>query len=186
MKKKILIFAFPGTGKTFTTQIFKNTCDFESLYYIFEYNKDVLHWHIDKHKGRDDIRVKSPDFPQNYIEALKEELEKKRIVITPFMVNNLAALEEADFDSETRIIVVTHDENDYETLAKRFSERGNAKDFIDLCREWLPKINERAKEIPDIEVVTLSGNKFLMDALNDLDVPLIPGVGVDNYYKKNN
>ena len=171
MQQKILVFAFPGTGKTFTTQKFKNTCDFESLYYIFDYNKDVLHWHIDKHKGRDDIRTKSPNFPQNYIDALKEELEKGHIVITPFMVNNLIALEAADFDSETRIIVVTHDENDYETVANRFRERGNAEDFVELCREWLPKINERVKEIQNIELITLTGNKFLIDALVNLEVP---------------
>jgi len=186
MDQKILVFAFPGTGKTFATQNFENTCDFESLYYIFDYNKDVLHWHIDKHKGRDDIRVKSPDFPQNYINAIKKELEKGRIVITPFMINNLIALEEADFDSETRIIVVTHDENDYETIATRFRNRGNAEDFVELCREWLPQINKRVKELQNIEVVVLSDEKFLTEALVDLGIPLIQGVGVDNYDKKNN
>ena len=186
IKQKVIVFAFPGTGKTYATQNFENTCDFESLYYIFDYNEDVLHWHIDKHKGRDDIRVKSPNFPQNYIEALKKELEKGRIVITPFMINNLIALEEAEFDNEARIIVVTHDEKDYETIATRFRNRGNAEDFVELCREWLPKINARVKTMPNIELIVLSGEKFLTDALIDLDISLISGVGVDNYDKKNN
>lgn len=185
-KEKIIVFAFPGTGKTYTAQNFINTCDFESLYYIFDYNKDVLHWHIDQHKGRDDLRVKSPNFPGNYITALKDELEKGRIVITPFMINNLIALEEANFDSDTRVIIVTHDENDYESLAKRFRARGNAEDFVELCRKWLPIINKRVQELPNIEYIVLSGENYLTEALIKCGIKLIPGEGVDNYIKKNN
>jgi hypothetical protein len=186
MEQKVLIFAFPSTGKTFTSQNFKNTCDFELLYYIFKYNKDVLHLPIDQHKGRSDIRERRSDFPQNYIKALKEELEKDRIVITPFMMQSLLVLEETDFDNETRIIVVTHDEDDFQTLEKRLRSRGNSDEFVELCRERLPELNKRVKELPNIEIIVLSGEKFLTEALIDLGIPLIPGAGVDNYDKKNN
>jgi hypothetical protein len=184
--KKILVFAFPGTGKTSVTKKYKNVCDFESLYYIFDYNEEVLHWGIEKHKGRDDIRVKSPSFPQNYVDALENELEKGRVVVTPFMINNLIALEQSKFDSNTRVIVVTHDFNDYETIAKRYKMRGNDDSFVELCREWLPKINERVKKLPNVEIVTLTGEKFLEDALFELNIELIEGEGVDNFDKKNN
>jgi|GEM_PF-1215610 len=179
-KEKILVMTIAGAGKTHLAQNYSNVVDFESLYHIWDYDEEVKHWPIEKHKGIPN-RKPNPDFPWNYIEDIKNELEKGRIVVTPLMPNNFYALcvvGDGKLGENVRVILAMPHEDDFETLAKRFRDRGNPESFIELVRANFRRVHELCKNYKSGEYLIIPPSKHLSDSLISHGIKLVPGVGL--------
>lgn len=179
-KEKILILSIAGAGKTYLAEHYKNVVDFESLYHLWEYDDDIKDLPIDMHKGNPK-RKPNPDFPYNYIVDIKNELNKGKIVVTPGMPNNFYALcvvGDGLLGDDVRIILALPHPDDFETLAKRFRERGNPETFVDLVRDNFLKCHELYKNYKNGEYLVIPPKKYLADALIEYGINLEPGVGV--------
>jgi len=180
MKEKILILSIAGAGKTYLAEHYKNVVDFESLYHLWDYDEDIKHLSIDQHKGNPK-RTPNPDYPWNYIEDVKHELEKGRIVVTPGMPNNFYALcvvGDGKLGENVRTILALPHENDFEALAQRFRNRGNPESFIELVRENFYKAHELYKNYKNGEYLIIPPGQYLSDALIAHGINLEPGVGI--------
>lgn len=82
-KQKILVLAYPGSGKTFLADNYENASDFEFQHYRYDYG-EYKHLPLEQLKGRTEIRTNNTDWPKNFFDALDEELQKGRIVLVPF------------------------------------------------------------------------------------------------------
>lgn len=79
MNKVTIIAGFAGIGKTTLANKYKNVIDLESSYYKWD-NTGITNISIEKSKGMKN-RIKNPNWPQNYYDAIKEASKKYDIVL---------------------------------------------------------------------------------------------------------
>ncbi|MBI2414673.1 hypothetical protein HYV31_02430 [candidate division WWE3 bacterium] len=179
MKHKILVLAYPGSGKTYLADHYKNISDFEFQHYRYDYG-ELKHLPLEQLKGRTEIRTNNPDWPHNFFKALDGELKKGRIVLVPFATSLLKILNHLETSSGTRIIFAIQNKDFFEQLAENFRNRGNSDEFIERRRNDFQKCHEIIAN-SKFEKVYISNNEFLEDALSRIGVKFEEGQGLKNY-----
>lgn len=179
MEQKILVLAYPGSGKTYLADHYKNVSDFEFQHYRYDYG-EYKHLPLEQLKGRTEIRTNNPDWPNNFFKALDNELQKGRIVLVPFATSLLEVLDYLEASSGVRIIFAIQNKNSFEELAESFRNRGNSEEFIERRRNDFQKCHELISE-SRFEKAYIETNEFLEDSLSKLGVEFQEGKGVKNY-----
>ncbi|MBI2356882.1 hypothetical protein HYV12_02425 [Candidatus Dojkabacteria bacterium] len=179
MEQKILVLAYPGSGKTYLAENYKNVSDFEFQHFRYDYG-EYKHLPLEKLKGRIEIRTNNPDWPNNFFKALDDELKKDRVVVVPFATSLLEILDFLKKSSGVRIIFAIQDKESLEDLLQSFKNRGNSEEFIERRRNDFQKCYEIIAQ-SKFEKVYLNKDEFLSDALVRVGVELEKGVGVKNY-----
>lgn len=179
MEKKILVLAYPGSGKTYIADHFKNTSDFEFQHYRYDYG-EYKHLPLEQLKGRTDIRTNNPDWPKNFFSALDRELQTGRIVLIPFATSLLDILDYLEKSRKIRIIFAIQNENSFEKLADSFRKRGNSEEFIERRRGDFEKCHQIIAS-SRFEKVYINDDDFLSDVLLKISVNLEKGLGIKNY-----
>lgn len=127
MRTKI-ISAFPGTGKTFYHNKYKET--------TLDSDSSNFSWVINE----DGNKVRNPDFPKNYIKHIKENIGKYEFIF----VSSHKEVREALLDECIFFYLVYPDENRKEEFIKRYINRGNDDNFIKLVLNnwdnWMKEI----------------------------------------------
>jgi len=178
----ILVLAYPGIGKTYVADHYQNVIDFEHQHYIHIYDEDIRHQPLEQIKGQTSKRRPNPEWPNNYIGAIKEELKKGRMVITPFIPATYEVLTKKDLNQDVRIILAVFDKNNFEDLAKRYRIRNNTEEFIERRRLDFPNTIKLFEDAENVEKVIVESGKYLADALIDYKIELKPGKGLKNYH----
>ena len=179
MEQKILVLAYPGSGKTFLADNYENVSDFEFQHYRYDYGSHK-HLPLEQLKGRTEIRTNNTEWPQNFFNALDEELQKGRIVLVPFATSLLEVLDYLEKSSGVRIIFAIQDKDSFEQLAESFRSRGNSEEFIERRRNDFQKCHDIISN-SRFEKTYIGKNEFLSDALSRNDVEFKKGKGVKNY-----
>ncbi|MCC7304027.1 hypothetical protein IT418_01260 [bacterium] len=179
-KLKTLVLAYPGSGKSYLADHYKNTSDFEFQHYRYDYGeyKDLP---LEQLKGRTEIRKDNPDWPQNFLYALAREIEKTDIVLVPFSRSLLSKLDEFITSKRIKVILAIQDKGTLNELVETFSKRGIDSEFIERRKKDFLKCHE-AITTSKFEKVYISSNEFLSGALSKIGVTLEKGVGVKNYF----
>ena len=179
--EKILVLVYPGIGKTYTAENYENVIDFEQQHYIYIYDEDIRHLPLEQIKGWASKRKPNPEWPQNYIGGIREQLEQGRIVITTFIPATYKALcEDAQYQN-VRIILVVFNKDNFEELAQRFRERNNTEEFIERRRADFPIVVKIFEDAPNVEKVVVESGEYLADALINYGIELQQGKGMKNY-----
>ncbi len=179
MKNKILVLAYPGSGKTYLAEHYKNVSDFEFQHYRYDYG-EYKHLPLEQLKGRTEIRTNNLDWPHNFFEALDMELKKGRIVLIPFATSLLEILDYLEISSGIRIIFAIQNKDSFEKLADSFRSRGNSEEFIERRRNDFHKCQELIAN-SRFEKVYINNNEFLSDALSKIGIEFKDGQGIKNY-----
>ncbi len=179
MEQKILVLAYPGSGKTYLADNYENISDLEFQHFRYNYGKHK-HLPLEQLKGRTDIRTNNEEWPNNFFTALSEELQKGRIVLVPFATSLLEILKYLEESSNVRIIFAIQDKKNFEQLAESFRNRGNSEEFIERRRNDFQKCHTIISD-SKFEKVYISENEFLSDALSKIGIKLKKGQGVKNY-----
>lgn len=179
MDEKILVLAYPGSGKTYLAENYENISDFEFQHFRYDYGK-YKHLPLEQLKGRTEIRTKNKERPNNFFLALEEELKKGRIVLVSFVTSLLEILDCLEQSSKTRIIFAIQDKNTFEQLAQKFRNRGNSEVFIERRRNDFQKCHAIICD-SKFEKIYIDENEFLSDALLKHNIELKKGKGVKNY-----
>lgn len=180
MKQKILVLAYPGSGKTYLADHYKNISDFEFQHYRYDYGEHK-HLPLEQLKGRTEIRTNNLDWPQNFFKALDSELENGRIVLVPFATSLLEILDYLETSRETRIIFAIQNKDSFDKLAENFKNRGNSEEFIERRRNDFYKCHDLIASAR-FEKVYINSNEFLSDALSKIGIEFEEGQGVKNYF----
>lgn len=177
--EKILILAYPGSGKTYLADNYRNISDFEFQHYRYDYGeyKDLP---LEQLKGRTEIRTNNPEWPNNFFTALDDELKKGLIVLVPFATSLLEILDYLEKNHDIRIIFAIQSENLFEQLAESFRTRGNSEEFIERRRNDFQKCHELIYN-SRFEKVYIGENEFLYDALTKIGIKFEKGKGCKNY-----
>jgi len=179
MKEKILVLAYPGSGKTYLANNYKNVCDYEFQHYKYDYG-EYKHLPLEQLKGRKEIRTNKTDWPNNFFRALDIELQKGRIVLVAFVTSTFEVLEYLEYFNDVRIVFAIQDIDSFETIAENFRKRGNSKEFIETRKNDFQKCHEVFKNVK-FEKVNIKNDEFLSDALIKIGIKLQKGKGIKNY-----
>lgn len=179
MEQKILVLAYPGSGKTYLADHYKNVSDFEFQHYRYDYG-EFKHLPLEQLKGRTDIRTIKPDWPNNFFKALDIELQKGRIVLVPFATSLLEVLDYLETSKGVRIIFAIQAKESLENVLQNFRNRGNSEEFIERRRDDFEKCHEVIAN-SKFEKVYIMENEFLSDALSRVGIEFDKGVGIRNY-----
>lgn len=179
MNEKVLVLAYPGSGKTYLADNFSNVSDFEFQHYRYDYG-EYKHLPLEQLKGRTEIRTNNPDWPQNFFLALDQELNNGRIVLVPFATSLLEILTYLEETQGVRIIFVIQRADSFEQLAESFRRRGNSEEFIERRRNDFQKCHDIISQ-SSFEKSYIAPNEFLSDALERLGISFVVGRGVKNY-----
>lgn len=135
--KTMVIAAFPGTGKSYTTQQEANK--FEG---ILDSDSSQFSWLKDKEGKNTDVR--NPDFPANYIKHIKENLGKVEVIFVSSHKEVREALEKEGIDYFL-VYPNIFQKKDY---IERYKKRGNNNKFINLLSaNWELWIEECDAEV---------------------------------------
>ena len=156
MKKPIIICGFPGVGKSHVANNRINILDAES---------SAFHWRFDPEhpeKGSE----KNPDFPGNYIDYIKENMERYELDV--ILVATHTVVREALKKEGIDYIIVAPNRYDQNEYMKRYLQRGNDIEFIkSLHKNWGAWMSELEIESfkQGVPMITLEEKGYLSDIL---------------------
>ena len=179
MEQKILVLAYPGSGKTYLADHYKNVSDFEFQHYRYDYG-EYKHLPLEQLKGRTEIRTNNPDWPKNFFKALDNELKNGRVVLVPFATSLLEILNYLEISSKVRIIFAIQNKGSIEKLAESFRHRGNSDEFVERRKNDFQKCHEIIAS-SKFEKVYINDNEFLSDVLSRIGIKFEKGEGIKNY-----
>lgn len=138
MKTKI-IFAFPGTGKSFYHKNHPDTTlDSDSSQFSW--------WYDDKgNKVLDENgnQIRNPYFPSNYIKHIKSNIGKYEYIF----VSSHKKVREALVDNCLLFYLIYPDYNDKELYIERYKQRGSPESFIELINnkweDWIYELEDQ-------------------------------------------
>lgn len=168
MSEGIIISGFGGVGKTMLAKKYSNVIDLESSPYKYVYKRIPS----DKYeilKGQEN-RILNKNYPQNYIEAIKEACKKYDIVCVRYNGD-----EKVDFYDTFGLnyIVCCPTKRAYKDYGKRFKDRGNSNEWIKKNKRLFKNSYKRCKKFKG-EKIFLDKDETLESALLSRGYKLIP------------
>ena len=147
MMKATIISAFPGTGKTY---LFDN----DPLLNILDSDSSSYSWIIQNGEKK-----RNPDFPANYIQHIKEEMDKVDLIL----VSSHLDVREALVKEGIKFILAYPKIELKDEYVKRFIDRGSPESFCDLVVEnWEKWITELQNQTSCTHRV-LNSEEYLTD-----------------------
>lgn len=154
MKNTKIISAFPACGKTYVFENFKDKV-------ILDSDSSKFSWVI-----VGDEKVRNPDFPQNYINHIKENIGKADYILVSTHENVRRALEDAGIDF---YLVYPARQLKEEWIGRCFL-RGSSEQFCQLIADnwdtWIDQLNEDSKKHKSLQ---LRSGEHLSDVIRFLD-----------------
>ena len=178
MSEKILVLAYPGTGKTYIAENYSDVSDLEFQHYRYDYGK-YSNLPLEQLKGRTDIRKPRPEWPNNFFKFLEEELEKQQCVLVPFATSLLPILDYLA-NKNIRIIFAIPNKTCFEYLENLYKLRGNSLEFIERRKNDFLKAHEIISS-NKYEKIYLNKGEYLLDGLNKIGINFKKGKGFKNY-----
>jgi hypothetical protein len=154
MRTKI-ISAFPGTGKSYYYGKYPNTT----------LDSDSSNFSWVKDENANNTKERNPEFPQNYINHIKENIGKYKYIF----VSSHKEVRDALLDNCLFFYLVYPSENRKDEFLERYRSRGNDEKFIKLISDnwekWVREIYWINNGCEKIEMVLDN----LEDELNHLE-----------------
>lgn len=144
-----IISAFPGTGKTFYHSKHPET--------TLDSDSSNFSWILDENGSKTNVR--NPDFPNNYIQHVKENIGKYEFIF----VSSHKEVRDALIKNNIFFYLVYPSINRKNEFIQRYKDRGNTESFIKLVDDkWVEWIS-------DIEWEDCNGCHKLNLVLNNLE-----------------
>ena len=179
MDKKILVLAYPGTGKTYIADNYADVSDIEFQHYRYDYGK-YKNLPLEQLKGRVDIRKSNPKWPNNFYEFLEDELEKRKCVFVPMATSIFPILDYLANEKNVRIIFAIQSKDSLNSMIEKFKQRGNSEEFIERRKEDFVKFHKLINEF-NYEKFYIKKGEYLIDVLNKNGFNFDAGKGFKNY-----
>jgi hypothetical protein len=152
-KKAMVICGFPGVGKTSVANNRENILDAESSVFSWIWNPENLE------KGRE----RNPEFPNNYIRYIKENMDRYDVILVASHQKVRDAMKMAGIQY---LIVAPMDHLKNEYLI-RYLRRGSDIDFIELLNDkWYDFMRDIMND--DAPTIRLKPGENLSDILGEI------------------
>lgn len=156
---------FAGLGKTTVGEKHSNICDLQSSPYRYDYSQ-ISKNDYEKMKCNSQS-IKNPEWPNNYLKAILEAINKYDLVLVPsnLDVRNLLVENKISFT----FVLPYKDEENKKKLLERYKKRGNNEKLInDVMNNF--DCWSRNQEDYNYPIVILAKNKYLEDLLFDMNI----------------
>lgn len=154
MKDTKIISAFPACGKTYVFENFKNKV-------ILDSDSSKFSWVIVANQ-----KVRNPEFPQNYINHIKENIGKADYILVSTHEEVRRILEESGID----FYLVYPERNLKEEWIGRCFLRGSGEKFCQLIADnwdsWIDGLEEDSKKH---KFITLRSGEHLSNVIRFMD-----------------
>lgn len=151
MKQTIVISAFPGTGKTYFCE---NIKEIDSTIEVLDSDSSKFSW--------SEPGVRHPDFPNNYIQHIKENIGKVDIIF----VSTHKEVRGAMKNSGIKYILVYPGKEDKEEYLERYRNRNSPQSFIDMMNnKWDEFIDGLDSDDGHVFKILPAPGKYLSDVL---------------------
>ena len=152
MSKAIVISAFPGVGKSYYQQHTDlKVLDSDSSGYSWVVNKGV--------------KERNPDFPRNYIEHIKENLDKVDIIL----VSSHKEVRHALVRAGVHYVIVYPSVSLKREYLNRYQLRGNDENFVEMMKKnYTSFINEIEKEEGYSKIRLHDDEAYLSDIMDTI------------------
>jgi hypothetical protein len=144
-----IISAFPGTGKTTFYESNKGS--------VIDSDSSNFSWVIEDVK-----KIRNPDFPQNYINHILENIGKYEFIL----VSSHKVVREALINNCIFFYLVYPNINRKEEYLKRYKDRGNAAEFVKLLNDnWDNWVRECCSCNIGCNNIRMTLNNYLNDEI---------------------
>ena len=167
MKKPLVIAGFAGVGKTTLAKKYNNVLDLESTIYKWD-NTGFEHLTDEQKKGNKD-RKENPDWPGNYIEALKKGMEEYDIVLVWISSESLELYKANGIE----YTICYASKECKEIYRQRFKDRNNRVSYQENVSKAIERDEEKYDNM-DCPKIKLKGNETLEDYLLENNFYLKP------------
>jgi len=156
----MIIAAFAGTGKTTLAALYPQAViDFVCMPYKYELDENCENIEASKANPEYVLRY---NWPFNYVEAIKKTLSDGKILLIPSEGIVLSILR----NEGLQYTLCYPQKNAKKIYHKRFLDRGNTKDFIDIFIGRWDYFIDSLKHDPYGKHIVLKPNQFLSDVIN--------------------
>lgn len=159
-KKTKVIAAYPACGKSYFTENVKDYFDGENPI-ILDSDSSLFSWIYENGEKTD---KRNPDFPENYINHIKENIGKADIIF----VSSHSVVRKALGDNKIKFTLVVPKKNCLNEWMIRYINRGNDDDFInvqiDNWDKWLNEIDEEKGTYS--KLVKLEQRQYISDVIH--------------------
>lgn len=158
----LVVSGFPGVGKTrFTEKAVTTTKDGSRLASILDSDSSRFSWLEDG--------IRHPDFPNNYIQHIKYNMDKADIIL----VSSHAVVRKALIDAGIEFWLVFPGIDTKEEYLKRYQDRGSDDQFVQMLdvnwRQWVGECIDQGCA-PGVHLVALGAGQYLSDWLKDYPI----------------
>lgn len=154
---RIVIAGFSGIGKSTLARKYKNVIDLDASEFVYD-DTGLENLNIEQRKGLK--RKSNPNWPKNYIDAIKKEVENYDIVLVWERPDILMEYKRNNIDFS----LCYPTKESLNIYANRYLIRGNSKEYVNM------KINQYDERLKvyyslDVDKIILFGNETLEDYL---------------------
>lgn len=152
--KTTVISAFPACGKSYFFNNYKEKLTFNG---VLDSDSSNFSWVKDSEGNN--TKERNPEFPQNYIKHIKENIGKVEVIFVSSHDIVRKALEEAKIE----YTLIYPDKLQKEEWERRFKERGNDEGFINfISNNWEKFLDEIEEEtFPDKIKLPWNGRRYI-------------------------
>lgn len=160
-----VISVFAGLGKTTVGNKYENVCDLQSSPFRCDYSKiDPKDYEKMKYNKS---RLKNPEWPNNYLKAMKESMDKYDLVLVPSSLDVRELLIKNNI--KFLFVLPPKDNKTRKMLLERYQMRGNSKSLITDVMNNFDNWSRSEKDY-DYPIAILESDKYLEDLLIDLNL----------------
>lgn len=142
-----VISAFPGTGKSYFASNRDDVLDLDSNSFTSGHTPDG--------------KVRNPDFPNNYISAIEEQLGKHSVLLVSPHVEAIKGLVERGLE----ITLIYPDRKLKSEYIERFRKRGSSEEFIKPLDSYWDDFLEQLEQQKGCKHIVLDQGQYLSDVL---------------------
>lgn len=151
-----IISAFPACGKSFMA---KNN-ESEKIKVILDSDSSNFSWIKDENGNNTTTR--DPNFPNNYIQHIRDNMDKASIIF----VSSHDIVREALEANDIHYYIIYPDVSLKDEWIGRMKERGNDDKFIEfISSNWEKFIDDIENEYYPIKIKLTNNNKFITEKL---------------------
>ena len=151
---------FAGLGKTYVGEKYPNVLDLESSPFRYDYT-NVKKEDYEKIKEKPNRKI-NPNWPNNFIDAIKEASNKYDIILVSPSPDIRELLEQNDID----YTFILPSKDSREILLERYKKRENSQELINLVMVYFDTWSYK-EEAYNCPLVILDKDKYLEDYLKD-------------------